>query len=229
MPLLGQASGGWTESSSALRLLHVAIRNSVGILTDDSFTQTNPPAITTASTVSTRINQQKHGVLSGSVAFTRADAGSNFIGGPGLAATQTAIAANLTWYTGYRAIGVFINSATGNPYENLPAQASGKCPYVSGMGTFGNRTYETQAIATTGGVTAGDALTYTTGQPLLASRNGYIMPASMVAGGAVQDFNVAVTSAECFARTAAAQATILGIVKMPPDSTQTEVVYDQRV
>ena len=43
MPLLGQASGGFTESSSALRLLHVGVRNTVGILTDDAFTQTNPP------------------------------------------------------------------------------------------------------------------------------------------------------------------------------------------
>jgi hypothetical protein len=229
MPLLGQASGGWTESSSALRLLHVGIRNTVGIVTDDSFTQTNPPAITTAATISTRINQRKFGVLSGSVAFTRADAGSNFIGGPGLAATQVAIAANNVWFTGYRALGCFINSATGNPYENLPAQASGKCPYVSAQGTYGNRTYETQAIASTGAITAGDALTYTTGQPLLASRNGYIQPAAMVFGGVLVDFNVVVTSAECFARTAAGVATILGVVKMPPDAVQTEVVYDQRI
>jgi len=229
MPLLGQASGGWTESSSSLRLLHVAIRNTVGIVTDDSFTQTNPPGVTVASTISTRINQRKFGVLSGSVAFTRPDAGSNFIGGPGLDATQILIAGNATWYNGFRAIGLFINSATGNPYENLPAQASGKCPYVSGMGTYADRIYETQALAAVGAFAQGDALTYTTGQPLMASRNGYIMPMSVNNGGIVNFDAVITVGAENYVWAAASHSTLLGIVKMPPDATQTEVVYDQRV
>lgn len=233
MPLLGQASGGWTESSSALRLLHVAIRNTTSIATDDSFTQTNPPGVTTASTISTRINQRKFGVLSGSVAFTRADAGSNYVGGPGLAATQVLIAANVTWYNGYKPVGCFINAATGNPYENLPAQASGICPYVSGMGTYANRTYETQALAAVavpvGTIAQGAALTYTTGQALMASRNGYIQPMMINAGGLVNFDLVTTVGAENFVWTAANHTTVLGIVKMPPDATQTEVVYDQRV
>jgi hypothetical protein len=84
MPLAGQASGGWTESSSALRILHVGVRNTVGVLTDDSFTQTNPPFSFGAGTVSTAPGALTEvlGILSGSVAFTRPDAGSNFIGGP---------------------------------------------------------------------------------------------------------------------------------------------------
>jgi hypothetical protein len=228
MPLLGQASGGWTESSSALRLLHVAIRNTVGILTDDSFTQTNPPGITVAATISTRINQLKFGVLSGSVAFSRADAGSNFIGGPGLAAQPVLMAANLTWANGFKALGMFINSATGNPYENLPAQASGKGPYVSGQGTYGNGTYETQAVTTVGAVTAGDALVYTTGMGLIASRNGYITPTQVNVGGLV-DLDVQATAVESFVLGADGSSTLLGVVKMPPDATQTEVVYDQRI
>ena len=73
MPLLGQASGGFTESSSALRLLHVGVRNTVGILTDDAFTQTNPPLVTTAGTISENVDTAVAGVLSGSVAFTRPD------------------------------------------------------------------------------------------------------------------------------------------------------------
>lgn len=228
MPLLGQASGGWTESSSALRILHVSVRNSVGILTDDSFTQSNPPAVTTAGTISSRINTLKAGVLSGSVVFSRADAGSNYIGGPGSAAQQTAIAANLTWANGFKALGVFINSATGNPYENLPGQASGKGPYVSALGTFGNATYETQALVTTGAVTAGDALAYTTGMALVASRNGYLMPAVVNVGGLV-NLDIVAMTAESFVLATASSATRIGVVKMPPDSVQTEVVYDQRI
>lgn len=54
MPLLGQASGQWLESSSALRILHAGVRNTVGVLTTDAFTQTNPPIVTTpASTLLT--------------------------------------------------------------------------------------------------------------------------------------------------------------------------------
>ena len=43
MALLGQASGGFTESSSALRILHIGVRNTVGQLSANAFTQTNPP------------------------------------------------------------------------------------------------------------------------------------------------------------------------------------------
>jgi len=32
MALLGQASGGFTESNSALRILHVGVRNTVTVL-----------------------------------------------------------------------------------------------------------------------------------------------------------------------------------------------------
>mgnify|MGYP001320025257 CR=1 FL=1 len=51
MALLGQASGGFTEGSSALRILHIGVRNTLGQLTADSFTQTNPPVITTTANV----------------------------------------------------------------------------------------------------------------------------------------------------------------------------------
>ena len=50
MALLGQASGGFTESSSALRILHVGVRNTLGQLTSDSFIQTNPPIISSTAT-----------------------------------------------------------------------------------------------------------------------------------------------------------------------------------
>lgn len=230
MPLLGQASGGWTESSSALRLLHAGVRNTVGVLTDDSFTQTNPTAVTT--NVSTRVDTTATGVLSGSVAFTRPDGGSNFIGGPGSNAVQTAIAADLTQAIGYDVLGCFINSANGNAYENLPGIASGKGPYMSAQGTYGNALYETAMIGAGVGGTpvAGTALVYTTGMRLISSRNGFLMPAEqVVAGPAISSTDSQAVAAQSFVAGADNQSTIIGILKMPPDAVQTELVYDQRI
>lgn len=224
MTLLGQASGGWTESSSALRILYVGVRNSIGVLSADAFTQTNPPIVTTAGTVSTAPGALTEvlGVLSGSIAFARPDAGTNFIGGPkeaGLVLPVDGI--QIT------PLGCFINSAAGNAYENLPASASGKGPYVSGLGTYGNRLYETNTLALTGGVAAGTAHTYVAGSKLIASRNGYLMPSRVYSGGAWVSVDVANNAAEVAG--GAAASTTLGILKMAPDSVQTEIVYDQRV
>ncbi len=232
MPLVGQASGGWTESSSALRILYVAIRNSIGILTEDSFTQTNPPAV--ATNVSDMVDVTRVGVLSGSVAFTRPDGGSNFVGGPGSAATQAVLVttANPALAIGYRALGCFINSANGNPFENIPGQASGKGPYVSGQGTFGNRLFETALIAEVDGAQApaGMAIVYRTGNLLMASRNGYLMPTEIIGNnGARFNADLVAVSAESFVHNAASSATRIGVLKMVPDATQTELVYDQRV
>ena len=223
MAMLGQASGGFTESSSSLRLLHVGVRNTVGILTDDAFTQTNPPVVSTAGTVSDNVLTTVLGVLGGSVAFSRPDAGSNFVGGnvEGLAvATQE---------TFVRPLGVFLNNANGRPFENLPAQASGKGPYVSAQGTYANALFETQALDTDGAnVAQGDDLTYTVGAQLIASRNGYLMPRTTIDGaGAVASIDIAAISAEV--EHGNTVSTTIGIIKMPADSTQNELVYDQRI
>lgn len=225
MPLSGQASGGWTESSSALRILHVGVRNTVGVLTDDSFTQTNPPIVVAAGTISTAPGclTETLGVLSGSVAFTRPDGGSNHIGGPRTAAMVLPLSV-----TQVRPLGCYINSAAGNPYENLPASASGKGPYVSAMGTYGNRLYETQLLITAGGVAAGTTLVYVTGMSLVASRNGYLMPSQSWSGAALVDVDTggAFNSLEGINGVA---VTLIGVLKMPPDSVQTEIVFDQRI
>ena len=227
MPLAGQASGGWTESSSALRILHVGVRNTVGVLTDDSFTQTNPP-IVTAALAPTTVSQSPGcltevlGVLSGSVAFTRPDAGSNFIGGPRTNTPAIALPASATQVL---PLGCFINSAAGNPYENLPAVASGKGPYVAAMGTYGNRLYETQALQAAGAVAQGDALVYVSGQELIASVNGYLMPREQNAG--VDSLDIAGIALEV--ENGHAASTLIGILKMVPDSVQTEIVFDQRI
>lgn len=224
MALLGQASGGWTESSSALRILHVGVRNTIATLTADAFRQTNPPIETTAGTISTSpgLLTEVFGVLSGSVAFTRPDAGSPFVGGPVTVAVSGVSAAN-AFHT--RPVGCFINNAAGNPYENLPASASGVGPYVSAMGTYGSRLYETQALAAAGAVAQGDALVYVSGQELIASVNGYLMPSEQNAG--VDSLDIANIALEV--ENGHAASTLIGILKMVPDSVQTEIVFDQRI
>lgn len=223
MALLGQASGGWTESSSALRILHVGVRNTIATLTADAFRQTNPPIETTAGTISTSpgLLTEVFGILSGSVAFTRPDAGSPFVGGP--------INAGASAYTlrCVRPVGCFINNAAGNPYENLPASASGVGPYVSAMGTYGSRLYETQFLAAVAPFAQGDALTYLAGQTLVSSLNGYLQPGSQDNAGAFLSIDVAGTALEV--ANGAAASTVIGILKMVPDSVQTEIVFDQRI
>jgi hypothetical protein len=193
MALLGQASGGFTESSSALRILHVGVRNTVGQLTEDSFTQTNPPIETTAARVSTSAGLLTNalGILSGSIAFARPDEGANYHGGP-----SARVAAS------DRVLGVFINNASGNAFENQPGVASNRGPYVSAQGTYANRLYETSQTG------ANVALTYTIGESLFASVNGYL----------TNDTNER-----------AADTTVIGVLKISPDSSSDELVYDQRI
>jgi len=230
MPIgLGQASGGWTESSAALRILYAGIRNTEGLLTDDSFTQTNPPAV--ATNVSTKVDTTINGVLSGSVAFSRPDVGSDFIGGAGSSINQDAMVLVKAQAIGFKALGIFINTAVGNAYENTPGVASGRGPYMSQMGTYGNQLYETALIGSAGDPAAGAAITYFTGVGLIASRNGYLTPQAQLDAAALNivSCDLKAISAECFVQDADDVATLLGIVKMPPDATQSEVVYDQRI
>jgi hypothetical protein len=220
--------------------LHVGIRNTVGVLTNDSFTQTNPPIVTATSTLSnaTGLDTATLGVLSGSIAFTRPDGGANQIGGP--QETGVRVTAIFT-----KPLGLFINDAVGNAYENTPGPASGKGPYVSGQGTYASSLYETQALIITTAwgagatVAAGAALTYVTGCALIASRNGYLMP--MIdgsdalnspdnAGGAAEVANGICTGWPAAVATGQSQhSTVIGILKMPNDAVQPELVFDQRI
>lgn len=223
---LGQSSGGWTESSSALRIMYAGTRNSTGLLTSDSFTQTNPPVVTTQA--SSKVDVATFGVLtgclSGSVAFVRPDGGQYYIGGPkeGLAAgvKQSVVP-----------VGVFVNDANGNAFENLPAAASGRGTYVSGMGTYGNALYETKTqIAINGGIADGVTIVYQVGQALAASRNGYLMPtrqgataSSLLGASAGGSYNFSELE------NGASEVTVIGVLKAIPDSTMAELIYDQRI
>ncbi len=135
---------------------------------NDAFTQSNPNVVTSnpLAISSTLPVSVKKGVLGGSVAFTRPDAGSNTIGGAVLVATAPVV--------NTRPLGLFINDALGNAFENTPGVASGKGPFVRG-GAVGVKIYETQQQTTNGGGAVGDALTtYANGQKLYASINGYL-------------------------------------------------------
>lgn len=235
MALLGQASGGFTESSSALRILYVGVRNSVGVLSDDAFTQANPPFGAVAGSASTApgLLANTLGVLSGSIAFSRPDAvvgGNAPVGGPAYGATGGTVTGTLTEVeaAGVQPVGVFINNAGGNAFENTPGAASGKGPYVSAQGTYGNSLFETQEQVLAA------AITYQAGQQLIASINGYLMPRFDAATG--NDLNVvdgayAATQAAVGALTTVvfANPTVIGVLKMAPDAVMNELVYDQRI
>ena len=212
MALLGQASGGFTESSSALRILHIGVRNTLGQLTSDSFIQTNPPIITATATVSQSsgltLVSGVIGVLSGSVAFARSSADGNTHGGP----TDSV---NVAQDANERVLGIFINNASGNAFENQPGIASNRGPYVSAQGSYGNKLYETQEL-TDGVGGAGTDLTYSVGDSLVSSVNGYLTNASHASD--VHDL-----------AHGRASATEIAILKIVPDSDSDELVYDQRI
>lgn len=215
MALLGQASGGFTESSSALRILHVGIRNTVGQLTADAFTQSNPAFGNAAGqTQAPGLLTNVLGVLSGSVAFSRGTTNEHGGVGSGVAAAGDSV------------LGIFINNASGNAFENQPGVASNRGPYVSAQGTYANLLYETRVA--TGG--ANLAVAYAPGVALFPSINGFLttfeddathdhptstaLDAALAAGGAVA---------------LRAGVGAIGILKIAPDSTSDELVYDQRI
>lgn len=160
----GQASGDFLLGQGALRIVYSLIKDTIPTLSDDGFTQSNPPVVTTPSAVTTTLpaTNRKAGVLGGSVAFVRPDKGQNVVGG---AKTSPS---NFT-----RPVGLFINDAAGNAFENTPAPASGKCPFLRG-GSVGVKLYETAVQTTVGSGVVGTALTYVAGNFLYGSVNGYL-------------------------------------------------------
>jgi hypothetical protein len=161
----GQSNGGeYSLNQGALRILYSLIKDTIPALASDGFTQSNPAIVETSSTVSTTLGN-KLGVLGGSVAFTRPDVGSNTVGGP--VAYGSVTSGRVT------PVGLFINDALGNAFENTPAVASGKAPYIRG-GSVGLKIYETQQLYDTGSGSAGDDLTYNVGDYLYASANGLL-------------------------------------------------------
>ena len=207
MPLsLGQGSGDFSETSGRVHLFHLGIRNSIGILTADAFTQANPPVVTTVANVSTTLaGITSVGVLGASVAFTRPDAGNGYHGGP--------VKVGGNYVAGQKPLGILINDAIGNAFENTPGPASGRGPFVCGMAVVGVTLWETQIQ-----IGASTALTYAAGDNLYASVNGLLT-------NRIQDayqYNVAAQNDPDF-------VTIMGVVRVAPDADNSLMVLDLRV
>lgn len=207
----GQSSGDFKETSSRIQLFHVVTRNSMGVLTPDAFTQANPPVVTSLTgKSSTLANVTKVGVLGATVAFTRPDVGNGYHGGP--------VAPGGVYAAGQRPLGLFLNDAIGNAFENTPGVASGRGPYVCGSGScVGVSLYETKSQGLSGGPAIGTALTYAVGDKVFASANGLLTNNILDA----YERNVAgATNAD---------VSLMGIVKVVPDANSALLVVDLRV
>ncbi len=203
--LRGQSSGDFRETSSRIQLFHVVTRNSVGVLTADAFTQANPPVVTASAAKSTTLTGlTKVGVLGGSVAFTRPGS-NNAHGGP-------IVNSGPTYIAGIRPLGLYLNDALGNAYENTPGVASGRGPYVCGSGScVGVSIYETQNLANNA------AITYAVGDKLYASANGLLTN------------RIADAYERLVGGAADTDVTLMGIVKVVPDATNLWLTLDLRV
>jgi hypothetical protein len=202
-------------NSGALRVLYNGIKDSTCSLAADGFLQSNPGVVTTLSAKSTTIPASvKRGVLGGSVAFGRPDQGQGVVGGPVL--NGSAFIAKT------RPLGLFVNDAIGNGFENSPAVASGKNPYLRG-GTVADRLYETAVQTTTGSGTVGTALVWAVGDFVYGSVNGYLTNRWQDSYEA-QWINVATSGSGASGVATEPDIRRLGVVTAVPDSTSSELV-----
>ena len=203
----GQSNGGeYSLNQGALRILYSLVKDTIPALAADGFTQSNPAIVTATAAVSTTW-PNKLGVLGGSVAFTRPDVGSNTVGGPPAFADVTS--GSVT------PVGLFINDALGNAFENTPAVASGKCPYIRG-GSVGLKIYETEQQTTIGGGSVGTNITYNVGDKLFASVNGLLT-------NRWQDSYEAAFIDDAGGTPVVTDVTVMGVVLAPGSSTSVEM------
>jgi hypothetical protein len=215
MGIGGQSSGDFRLSTSALRVLYSVMKDTIMSLAADGLTQSNPNVVTTASAKSTTIPANvKKGVLGGSVAFTRPDVGPNAVGG----AVQVASA----YVAKTRPLGLFINDALGNAFENTPGVASGKAPFQRG-GSAGVKLYETAVQTTVGGGVVGTALTYSEGDLLYASVNGYLTNRWQDSYEAQWITTASTGGATSSGAAAEYDCTRMGVCIAPPDATTSEL------
>lgn len=165
-----------------LNILYVGHRESTGKLSNVGFTKSNAVGNPQLVNNQTLIPYQDiKGVLGGSVA---AIVGDDVIGPSGTAGSTDKV------------VGLFINNAAGNPFENSPAAASGIAPYVSGMGVYETDIFETQD-------TSGNPITLPqAGEKLYSSQNGLLTSERGLTGGV-----------------APAGSTIIGVVLVAPSSS----------
>jgi len=201
----GQASGDFLNGYGRCRILYVGHRDALSDLTTDALTQANPSIVAIqANATSTLTGVTKLGVLGSSVAIARPDAGSNYIGGP---PTNEALAGN------FRPLGLFLNDAIGNAFDNSRGEASNKVTYVHGHGTYGCQLYEDKILNT------GAALdpAWGNGVFVYASRNGLITT--------LDNANNAIERVAAHSMSPAT-GTVLGVVRTAPTSAVAEVTFD---
>ena len=116
-------------------LKNVGVSDSLFTLAAEGFTKVNPAAIAGANA--------PYGVLSGSIAALTGEKDYEVTAGDG---TKTAV-------------GVFLNNAEGQPYENSPAVASGKVTVLRGMASIEVEYFEDK--------------TYKQGEKLYCSEDGF--------------------------------------------------------
>ncbi len=208
----GQSSGDFRLSQGALRIVYSLIKDTIPVLAADAFTQSNPNVDVAAGHKSTQIpTNVKVGVLGGSCAFTRPDVGGNTVGG--------AVKVGGNFVVGTRPLGLFINDAIGNAYENTPGVASGKGPFIRG-GAVGDKLYETQRLDT------GANLVYNIGDRLYASQNGYLTNRWQDSYEAQWITAANVGGATSSGAAAEYDITRMGIVLAPPDATNGELTLE---
>lgn len=119
---------------------------------------------------------------------------------------------------GVTPLGIFLNDAVGNAYENTPGVASGRGPYVCGNGScVGLSLYETKIVTTTGGGVIGNSVgTYAVGDKVYASVNGLVTRRLSDAY-------------EAQAPVSSTTPTVIGVVKVAPDANSTLLVIDMRI
>ncbi len=77
---------------------------------------------------------------------------------------------------------------------------------------------------------AGAAIVYAVGLRLIVSVNGFLMPLDQINNaGAISSIDDDVGAAESKVLATDNSSTVLAILKMAPDATQNELVYDQRI
>ena len=145
------STGFGTEGGGLLKILYLGIRNSIEMLDDDAFTQSNRVGNAQLEKNTTLDDVEKLGVLAGSVAASKGEG----VVGAGEDSND-------------KVVGLFVNDAAGNAFESTSAAASGKGVYVHGMGTYEVGIFETRNAADD------DDLKYVAGDLLYCSQNGLL-------------------------------------------------------
>lgn len=140
----------------SIELLYPGRRNSLYVLEADGFTKLN---FIPGTTVNSLLDANTpRGVLGGSVAGLA----GNLVVGAGNAAKKP--------------LGIYINNAVGNPFENTPAIGSGIAPFMNQFGSYRIFVWETHDAA------GMNAHLYAPGNVLYCSANGLLTKEA--AGGA---------------------------------------------